>query len=109
MVVESIILHVGSKSSLSVKLGWDLVIKAVAFYSHHFHTQQTIQRALVFLCSFIQVFPFICPLSVDDLQGSYIRKFAVLHAAGKNALSTSLCGMFINKCTLANKQLEDSS
>ncbi len=42
MGVENIVLHVGPKSSIGVKLGWDLVsAEAVTFYSRHFHTHQT--------------------------------------------------------------------
>ncbi len=48
MVVESIVLQVRPKSSIGVQMGWDLVtVKAVAFYSHHFHTHQTIEWAMV--------------------------------------------------------------
>ena len=73
MVVESIVLHIGPKSSIDVELGWDLVtVKVRAFYSHHFHPHQIIQWTLVNrnICIsyvsplFIQVFPLICLLSV---------------------------------------------
>ncbi len=65
MVVESIMLHIGPKSSIGVKLGWDLVtVKAVAFYSHHFHTRQTIQWALMQEV-FYSGFSFNLPLTSD--------------------------------------------
>lgn len=67
MVVASILLSVGPKSSIGFLLGWDLVtVKALASYSHHFHTLQTIQWPLYLICFSTPLFRFflICPLSL---------------------------------------------
>ncbi len=45
MVVESSVLHTGPESSSRSQPSE--IVKAVAFYSRHFHTHQTIQWALV--------------------------------------------------------------